>query len=384
MILLEMINFRGYQRCCVKVNLDAISHNLKEVKSRLNDGVKLMAVVKADAYGHGSAMVTKHIEDGVDYFAVACLDEALALREDGIKKPILILSYTHTSFAKDLIENDITATVYDYNEAKFFSSAALELGKKLTVHIAVDTGMGRIGVQADDEGVDIVKRIYSLEGLDVEGIFSHYACADCADKTSANEQTEIFDRFIEKLESYGVDIPIKHICNSAGSTELSKQYDMCRVGMSLYGLFPSDEMDKSKLNLKPAMKVVSRIVHVKDVPAGFKIGYGHAYVTPSPKRIATVSIGYADGYNRAYTGVGYVLINGQKAPVVGKVCMDLIMVDVTGIENAEVDTEVVILGRSGDARITAEELGAMINSFNYEIICTFMPRARRIYFTEQY
>ena len=154
--------------------------------------------------------------------------------------------------------------------------------------------------------------------------------------------------------------------------------------MSLYGLFPSDEMDKSKLNLKPAMKVVSRIVHVKDVPAGFKIGYGHAYVTPSPKRIATVSIGYADGYNRAYTGVGYVLINGQKAPVVGKVCMDLIMVDVTGIENAEVDTEVVILGRSGDARITAEELGAMINSFNYEIICTFMPRARRIYFTEQY
>ncbi len=381
---MEMINFRGYQRCCVKVNLDAITHNLNEVKTRLHDGVKLMAVVKADAYGHGSAMVTKHIEDGIDYFAVACLDEALALREDGIKKPILILSYTHTSFAKDLIENDITATVYDYAEAKFFSSAALEFGKKLSVHIVVDTGMGRIGVQADDEGLDTVKKICALKGLNVEGLFSHYACADCEDKTSANEQTELFDKFIDNLEKDGVNIPIKHICNSAGSLQLDKQYDMCRVGMSLYGLFPSDEMDKSGIELIPAMKVVSRIVHIKDVPQGFKIGYGHAYITPSPKRIATVSIGYADGYNRAYTGVGYVLVNGKKAPVVGKVCMDLIMVDVTGIDDVDIDAEVVILGRSGDARITAEELGAMINSFNYEVICTFMPRARRIYFTEQY
>lgn len=380
---MEMINFRGYQRCCVKVNLDAISHNLAEIKSGLNDGVKLMAVVKADAYGHGSAMVTKHIEDRVDYFAVACLDEALALRENGITKPILILSYTHTSFVKDLIENDIAATVYDYNEAQVFSSAALEFGKQLTVHIAVDTGMGRIGVQADDGGAETVRKICSLEGLYVEGLFSHYACADCADKTSAREQTVLFDNFIASLEDKSVNIPIKHICNSAGSMEMDNQYDMCRIGVSLYGFFPSEEVDKSKLNLKPAMKVVSHIVHIKDVPAGFKIGYGHTYTTPSPKRIATVSIGYADGYNRAYTGVGYVLVNGQKAPVVGKVCMDLIMIDITGIDDVEIDTEVVILGKSCEAVITAEELGAMINSFNYEVVCTFMPRAKRIYFTEQ-
>lgn len=380
---MKKANHRDYHRCCVKVNLDAIDHNLSEIKAHIKKGVMTMAVVKADAYGHGSVAVSKHIEDNVDYFAVACLDEAMTLREGGIKKPILILSYTHSSFAMELIENDIIATVYDFGEAKLLSDTALSVNGKIRVHIAVDTGMGRIGVQPDDEGVETVRKISNLKGLEIEGLFSHFACADSADKTVTNAQTALFDNFVSRLESMGVRIPLKHICNSAGTMELDNQYDMCRVGVSLYGLYPSDEVDKNKMNLIPAMKVVSRIVHVKDVPAGFKIGYGHTYVTPSPKRIATVSIGYADGYNRAFTGVGYVLVNGKKAPIVGKVCMDLIMIDVTDIDDVCVDAEVVVLGKSGKARITAEELGAMINSFNYEVICTFMPRATRIYFSEE-
>ena len=372
-------NGNKFHRAYVTVDLDAIDHNLTQLKSCLKDGVKALAIVKADAYGHGSVTVSKHIEDKIDYFAVASLNEAVELRVNGIKKPILILAYTSPSQYCELVEHDLTATIYNIDDARQLSGVATSMGKKAKIHIAVDTGMGRIGFMPTDENVQIIKEISAFDGLDVEGLFSHYACADCADKTESHRQTAVFDDYIKKLELAGVNIPIKHISNSAATTELEKQYDMCRLGISLYGLYPSDEVDKSKVNLIPAMEVIAHVIHIKNVDKGFKIGYGHIYETPSPKKIATVSFGYADGFNRCLTNVGYVLINGKKAPVVGKVCMDMIMVDVTEIDDVCVGDNAVIIGKSKDAYLSAEEFGKMSNSINYEVICNFMPRVTRIY-----
>ncbi len=372
-------NSNKFHRAYVTVDLDAIDHNLSQLKSCLKDGVKALAIVKADAYGHGSVTVSKHIEDNVDYFAVASLNEAVELRVNGIKKPVLILAYTSPSQYSELIEHNLTATIYSINDAKQLSDVAVSMGKKAKIHIAVDTGMGRIGFMPTDENVQIIKEISLLQGLEIEGLFSHYACADCEDKTESYRQTAVFDEYIKKLELAGINIPIKHISNSAATTELENQYDMCRLGISLYGLYPSEEVDKTKVNLIPAMEVIAHVIHIKNVDKGFKIGYGHIYETPSPKKIATVSFGYADGFNRCLTNVGYVLINGKKAPVVGKVCMDMIMVDVTDIDDVCVGDNAVIIGKSNDAFLSAEEFGKMSNSINYEVICNFMPRVTRIY-----
>jgi len=372
-----------YLRTFAAINLSAIDHNLNQLKSCLNAGVKAMAVVKADAYGHGGVAVAKHIEEKVDYFAVACIDEALTLRNGGIKKPILVLSYTSPLQYGELIDNEITATIYNLGDAKQLSESAKAKGKTAKVHIGVDTGMGRIGFTADEKGADNVKTISLLENLELEGLFSHYACADIYDKTDALQQTELFDNFIELLDQRNVHIPIKHICNSAGTMEFKNQYDMCRLGIALYGLYPSDTLEnRDRFCLIPAMEVISHVVHVKKVPSGFKIGYGHIYETTSERMIATVSIGYADGFNRCFTNVGYVLINGKKAPVVGKVCMDMIMVDVTGIENVDVGDYAIILGESEGESISAEKLGEMCHSFNYEVVCNFMPRVTRVYFID--
>lgn len=369
-----------YYRCFVAVDLSAIDHNLSQLQSHMAPGVKTCAVVKADAYGHGSVQVGKHIEDRVDYFAVTSIDEAMELRQGGIQKPILILTYTDPHWYDDLIDLDLTATIYNAQEAKLLSDAAAAKGKKVKIHAAVDTGMARIGLTPTQQSADAVAQMAKLPGLTLEGLFSHYACADFADKTAMNRQTELFDGFIAMLEQRGVEIPIKHICNSAGTMEPEKQYDMCRLGVALYGLYPSDEMQKNAIRLKPAMEMVSHVIHVKTVLAGTKIGYGHTYTAPTEKKIATVSIGYADGYNRCMTGVGYVLIRGEKAPVVGSVCMDQIMVDVTGMDSVAVGDHVVVLGKSEDKEITAEELGAMSHSFHYEVICNFMPRVKRVYY----
>ena len=368
-------------RSFVKVDLDAIGHNLAQLQSCLKPGVKTLAVVKANGYGHGSVAVANHIANQVDYFAVACMEEAEELRSGGIKKPILILGYTDPACFEELVKMDITAAVYRLEDAKLLSETACAMGKTAKVHAAVDTGMGRIGVQPDEAGADLVADISRLEGIRLEGLFSHYACADCRDKADALEQMALFDRFIALLDDRGVQIPLKHICNSAGAMEMDKQYDMCRLGIALYGLYPSEEVEK-RISLIPAMEVISHVVHVKDVPKGFKIGYGHIYEAPENRKIATVCIGYADGYNRCLTGVGYVLIRGQKAPVVGKVCMDQIMVDVTDIEGVTVGDRVVVLGKDGKACISAETLGDLCHSFNYEVVCNFMPRVTRAYYKD--
>lgn len=371
-------DLRTYCRCFASVDLGILDHNLQELSKKIPAGVKKMAVVKADAYGHGSIPVARHIEPKVDAFAVAAIEEALELRVAGIQKDILILSYTGSFAYRQLIEKRITATIYSLEDAQNLSKVAESMGARAKIHIAVDTGMGRIGFFSTEESAAQVAQIARLPGIELEGMFSHYACADMQDKGETLEQLRLFDGFIAMLEAEGVQIPVKHISNSAGTLDMEKQYDMCRLGIVLYGLYPSEEVSR-ELALQPAMEVASHVVHVKTVEAGYKIGYGHTYTAPTRQRIATVSIGYADGYNRSYTGVGYVLIRGKKAPVVGRVCMDLIMVDVTDIPDTCVNDLAVILGHSGDAVLSAEELANMIGTINYEVICTLMPRVKRIY-----
>ncbi len=369
----------SYYRSFARIDLDAIENNFNELKALLAPKVKTMCVIKADAYGHGSHRIALFLQNKCDYFAVASINEGEELRAEGVKTPMLILSYVSPLEYEDLIRNDITATIYDPESARLLSETALKMNKTAKIHIAVDTGMGRIGFPDDESGAAAVEKIKRLPGLYVEGLFSHYACADEKDKTSANEQTERFENFIALLEKRSIDIPIKHICNSAAVIEGEKSFDMVRFGVSLYGLYPSPDVQKERVRLVPAMQVESHIVYVKTVKKGTKIGYGQTYTAPCERKIATVCIGYADGFNRCFSNKGYVLIKGKKAPVVGKVCMDQIMVDVSDIEQVSVGDRAVILGKDGGSSISAEELGSMSDSFNYEVLCNFMPRIKRIY-----
>lgn len=368
-----------YHRSFVRISLDAIKDNFDALKKLLSPETKTMAIVKANAYGHGAVRVAKELESRADYFAVAALEEAMELRESGINNPILILAYTSPCQYETLIENKITATLYNYNEAKMLSETAERLGKKAVVHIGVDTGMSRIGFTDSEESAQIIESISKLPYIEIEGIFTHFACADSKDKTSALLQKKRFDEFVSLLERKKISIPVKHACNSAAMIDLDCHYDMVRMGIALYGLYPSDEVMTDKVVLTPAMEVISHVIHIKDVEPGVGISYGHTYVTSEKRRIATVCIGYADGFDRAFSNIGYVLINGRKAPITGRVCMDQIMVDITDIDNVSVGDVAVIMGKSGAAEITAEELGAMCGTINYEVICTFMPRVTRIY-----
>lgn len=368
-----------YVRAYAKVSLDAINRNFDELRNSIDKNVKTMAVVKADAYGHGSVEVAKILKNKADYFAVATLSEGIELRDEGITNPILILGYTSPLEYEQLLSYGIIPTLYNTDEAVLLNEVAKKAGTKAAVHIAVDTGMSRIGFSDDEKGAEAVKEISLLSNILIEGIFSHYATADEADKTFALNQTQRFDRFTDLVEKKGVSIPVKHICNSAATIDLDRHYNIVRLGIALYGLYPSDCVDKSKVRLTPAMEVISHVIHVKEIEKGTGVGYGQIYTAPEKRTIATVAIGYADGFFRCLTGKGYVLINGKRAPLAGKVCMDQIMVDITDIDGVQVGDKVIILGKSENEEITAEEFGEMANSFSYEVICTFMPRIKRIY-----
>ena len=372
--------YHDYHRSFACIDLDAIKSNFDSLKSRVPSSVKTMAVVKANAYGHGAVRVAKALEKKADYFAVAVIEEAIELRDGGIKNPILILSYTSPYQFEALINNELIPSVYRYEDAEMLSQEASRLGKTAVVHIAVDTGMSRIGFKDSEKSADTVKKISELPNIRVEGIFSHFACADAEDKACALGQKKRFDNFIAMLEERGLTIPVKHICNSASIIDFDFSYDMVRMGISLYGLYPSDEVKKDSVSLTPAMEVVSHIIHIKEIEAGTGVGYGHIYIAPEKRKIATVCIGYADGFNRAFSNKGYVLINGKKAPITGKVCMDQIMVDITDIKDAKIGDHVIIMGSSNGETITAEQLGQMCESFNYEVVCTFMPRVMRLYY----
>lgn len=370
-----------YLRCWAEISLSAIGHNIEEVRKRLAPGVRLLAVIKADAYGHGAVRVGKYLEDRVDYFAVATLEEALELRENGIRLPILILGYTSPSQYEDLVAFDITQTIYSRETAELLNREAANQGKRAGIHIALDTGMTRIGFQVTEEDADVIADIGRLPHLKMEGLFTHFACADQKDKTYCSGQLEKFNRMVRMLEEREVEIPLKHVCNSAGIMEFDDfRYDMVRSGIVTYGLYPSEEVRKERLDLIPALEWKSRVIHVKEVGNGLGVSYGATYVTHEGRtRIATVSAGYADGYPRALSSKGRVLIHGQYAPILGRVCMDQFMVDVSRIPDVRVEDVVTLVGRDGENSISIEEIADPAARFNYEMACGISRRVTRVY-----
>ena len=359
------------------IDLDAIRHNIQAVHERA--GVPVMAIIKADAYGHGAVEIARHIDGDCAFFGVSSILEALELRQAGIEKPILILGYTPVAAFPEAIRQGIRPAIFRYEDAQALSQAATALGMTAKFHIAVDTGMSRIGFQVTPEEADICVKIAALPNVEAEGLFSHLATADCADLTRARHQAALFDQFDEMLRSRGVTIQLRHLDNSAGVMNFHCKYELVRSGIVTYGMYPSTEVDPSVLDLRPALRWESRITHLKTLEPGREIGYGGTYTTTRPTRVATVPVGYADGYRRNLSGRFYVLIRGKKAPILGRICMDQMMVDVTEIPDAALNDTVVLVGKSGSLNISVEEIAAQGDSFNYEFVCGISRRVPRVY-----
>lgn len=370
-----------YLRCYAEISLEAIGHNIREVKKRLPEGVKLLGVVKANAYGHGAVPVASYLENQVDYFATATIEEAVELRENGISAPILILGYVSPSQYGDLVEYDITQTIDSYAQALALEKEAARQNRKAKAHLAVDTGMTRIGFQVTEHDADEAAKIADLQHIELEGMFTHFSCADQEDKTYCSVQMEKYDKMTALLAERGVTIPLRHICNSAGIMEFDDhRFEMVRSGIITYGIYPSEEVKKERLDLIPALSWKSHVIHVKEVGPGIGVSYGATYVTEKPMtRIATVSAGYADGYPRALSNQGCVLIHGKKAPIIGRICMDQMMVDVTDIPDVQVEDVVTLVGTDGDETITIEEIANPAARFDYEMLCDISSRVTRVY-----
>ena len=374
---------KEHKRVCAAVDLNAAVKNMESLRAHLSPETKMLAVIKANGYGHGAVQVAKKL-DKLAYvfgYAVATVEEALQLRRNGLYKPILILGYTFPDCYAQLVENDIRPTVFRPDMAGELSREALRQGKKLKIHLKVDTGMSRIGIFPDDSGVDFVKQVTALPGLEIEGIFTHFARADEKDKTSALNQFQRFIDFTQRLEKeLSLRIPLKHCANSAAIMELPQTaLNLVRAGIAIYGLWPSAEMDRERTTLYPMLSLYSHIVYVKTVPAGTPVSYGGTYVAERQRRIATIPIGYGDGYPRDLSGKGDVLICGKRAPILGRVCMDQFMADVTDIPEAKQGSLVTLIGEDGGEHITMEELGALSGRFNYELACDLGSRIPRVY-----
>ncbi|MBQ3504232.1 MAG: alanine racemase [Oscillospiraceae bacterium] len=361
----------------VKIDLDAIAANFDAVREKA--GVPVMAVVKADAYGHGAIQVARLLQDKCAFFGVSSILEAMELRKAGLHTPILILGHTPANAFPTAIREGIRPTIFHYGDAQALSRAAQETGLSAPFHFAVDTGMSRLGFQVTEEAADTCARIAALPGLVPEGVFSHFATADCADLTKAWQQADLFDRFCQMLASRGVHIPIRHLDNSAGLMNFPNHYEMVRSGIVTYGMYPSSEVESKQLKLEPALQFLSKVTHVKLLPPGREISYGGTYVTTRDTRVATVPVGYADGYRRSLSGKFYVLIRGKRAPILGRICMDQLMVDVTGIPETAVGDRVTLVGKDGDECITMEQIAEAADSFNYEFVCGISRRVPRIY-----
>lgn len=372
---------KEYYRVKANIDLDAICENIKETRTVINPGTKIMGIIKADGYGHGAIPIARALNELVDEYGVAILEEGLELRRAGIQKPILILGFTPSEQHKDMIAYDIMTTVFQYDMAEKISKEACRQGKIAKIHIKIDTGMGRIGFKIEDESVDSIKRISQLPGIKIEGIFSHFSKSDETDKTFAKKQLEKFLAMVKALEEQGVIIPTKHIANSAAIIDMPQaNLDMVRSGISTYGMYPSEEVNKQTLKLRPAMEVKAYVIFVKTVEKGTLIGYNGTFETKRKSVIATIPVGYADGYSRALSNKGRVLIHGKVAPIIGRVCMDQFMVDVTDIEGVKQGDVVTLVGRDGKEFISLEELGNTANSFNYEAACDFGKRIPRVYY----
>lgn len=378
---LRTMEMDDYKRAYEDVNLDIIKNNVDNIMKRTKPGTKTLIVVKADAYGHGDVAVSKALETRADYFAVATGPEAINLRENGIKKPILIFGFVAYEEYEDLINNDVDLVMFDKESADILSETARKLGKTAKCHIKVDTGMRRIGIEPVKESVELVKYIKNLDSVDAHGIFTHFFSSDTVDKGLAEKQYKLFTDFIEMCKCEGVTFDIHHCANSAAAIDMPKtNMDMVRIGIAMYGLEPSEDVPIERAGLVPAMSLKSRVSMVKTIHKGDSVGYGGVYVADEDRKIATVSIGYADGYPRSLSNKGYVLIKGKKADIVGNICMDQLMVDCTDIDGVKRGDTVTMIGTDGNETIRVEDLSAISGRFNYEFVCGITKRIPRNYY----
>lgn len=367
------------KRAYAVIDLDALRANAQAVIDKVGPDVKIMSIVKTDAYGHGAVPVARELEElGVDYFGVASVDEGVLLRKHGIKSPILILGYVFPEEYERLIDSELMHAVFSYDNAVALNEKAKWLNKTVKIHIKVDTGMGRIGFLPNKDSIEEIKKISKLSNVKIDGIFTHFACADFRDKTSSNRQKKLFLDFLEQLKAQGVDVGIRHMDNSASIIDEDRDFlDMVRIGIMGYGLFPSEEVD-TDFPLTPVMQLKSSVSYVKNVHKGFTVSYGSTFVAKDDMTVATVSIGYGDGYPRSLSNRGRVIINGQFANIIGRVCMDQFMVDVTDLDVKQGDT-VTLFGKDGNFDLSVEELSGLSGRFNYELCCDINMRVPRVY-----
>lgn len=368
------MNHRTY----LKIDLNKLEHNFNCVRNKLPSDVKILGVIKANAYGHGAVEIGKFLDDKCDFFGVACIEEAVELKKAEIKTPILILGRVFPFDIETAVKYDVRIPIFSYEDAVVLSNEAVKQGKNVPFHFCIDTGMSRIGFQVSEESADICKSITELPNIFAEGLFSHFATADENDLSKAVEQRNKYKKFCKMLSDREVEIPIKHLNNSAGIMNFDEYFDMCRMGIITYGLYPSDEVDKGILDLEPIMSWYAKISHVKELEPNREISYGGTFKTDKITKVATVPVGYADGFPRCLSNKGKVIINGKYAKILGRVCMDQFMVDVSDIE-CNVNDEVVLFGTQKNAHISLEELSNSAYSFNYELPCKIPLRVNRVY-----
>lgn len=373
---------KTYSRVYAKIDLDAVAWNMEQMKKNLKEGTEMVAVIKTDGYGHGAVQVASMLEsyDYVWGYAVATLDEAVVLRAAEIQKPILVLGCIFPDQYWEMLKYEIRMNVYTKEMAEAISALAVEKGEQAYVHIKLDTGMARLGFSAEESSIEEIKEIAELPNLVLEGVFTHFAKADEEDKTFTMMQLEKFEWMTQRLEEEGVTFPYVHASNSAGIIDVRRaDYNLVRAGIAIYGLYPSEEVDKKKVQLKPALSLKSHIAFVKDIPAGMPVSYGGDFVSEHQMRIATIPIGYGDGYPRSLSDTGYVLIRGKKAPIIGRICMDQFMVDVSDIPEVKFGDKVTLIGRDQEEYLPVEKLSELSGRFNYEFVCDLGKRIPRVY-----
>lgn len=376
-----MYDLKKIRGAWAEIDLDALAHNIREVRRLSQDNALVTAVIKADGYGHGARKIAQTLlENGADRLAVAVLDEGIELRQAGFEVPILILGYTEPERAEEVVRYGLDQAVYSWKLAETLSKEAVRQNKRAKIHIKIDTGMGRIGFQPNYESVDLIKKIGELPNIILEGIFTHFAVADTINKDYTKGQYEKFNWIISELKNENVEFNVRHCGNSATIIDLPDMHmDMVRAGIMLYGLAPSSEVMMNRLDLRQVMSLKVRITHVKEIEAGQSVSYGRKFIASKRTKIASLPIGYADGYTRMLSGKAEALVKGKRVPVVGRICMDQCMIDVTGIDDVEAGDEVVLFGKQGDQMIHIDELAEKLGTINYEIVCMINKRVPRVY-----